>query len=175
MQEQDDSTAMVLSTVDAEGRPDSRMVLLKGLESDAFVFYTNYNSPKSLEIQATPTVCLNFYWPKMVRQVRIRGLVHRVSDQQSDAYFSSRPRLSQLSAIASSQSSVIENREILEQRWHALEQLYRDKPIPRPTFWGGFAVTPWEMEFWQGRSNRLHDRIRYTRTGDRWHMCRLAP
>lgn len=173
--EHDDPTAMVLSTVDAQGRPDARVVLLKGTESGAFVFYTNYDSVKSIEIQATPYVALTFYWSKMARQVRIRGPVHRVSHETSDAYFASRPFMSQLSAIASSQSQELKSRAVLEQRLHQLERQYREKPVPRPSNWGGLAVIPDEMEFWQGRDNRLHDRIHYARQCEHWQKCRLAP
>ena len=173
--EHDDPTAMVLSTVDAQGRPDARVVLLKGTESGAFVFYTNYGSVKSLEIQATPYAALTVYWSKMARQVRIRGPVHRVSEATSDAYFASRPLMSQLSAMASSQSQELKSRAILEQRLHQLETQYRDNPVPRPFNWGGFAVIPDEMEFWQGRDNRLHDRIHYARQGENWQKRRLAP
>lgn len=173
--EQDDPTAMVLSTVDADGCPDSRVVLLKGLELDRFIFYTNYTSTKALEMHTTPHVALNFYWPKMARQVRIRGQVKRVSTAQSDTYFASRPRLSQLSAMASAQSQPLESRANLEQRIDELSRHYEQQAIPRPEYWGGYAVTANEIEFWQGRDNRVHDRICYRREGDAWVKVRLAP
>ena len=175
--ELDDPTAMVLSTVDRAGRPDSRVVLLKGVELGAFVFYTNYSSTKAQELSSTPHVALNFFWSKMARQVRIRGEASRVSDDVSDAYFASRPRMSQLGAWASHQSEVIPDREVLEARLRALSIEYPENTvIPRPSFWGGFAVCPVEIEFWQGRDNRLHDRIRYQKAGDnQWCIKRLSP
>ena len=175
LQEQDDPTAMVLSTVDAQGHPDARVVLLKGLELGAFVFYTNYDSVKSLQIQAMPYAALTFYWPQRARQVRIRGPVQRVSVEQSDAYFASRPLMSQLGALASSQSQELKNRAMLEKKMQEHVLQYQETPVPRPAHWGGFAVMPDEMEFWQGRDNRLHDRIHYTRQGSEWLKRRLAP
>ena len=175
--EHDDPSAMVLSTVDSSGRPDSRVVLLKGIESDSFVFYTNYNSIKAQEFSVMPHVALNFYWSKLARQVRVRGEVSRVSDTVSDEYFASRPRMSQLSALASFQSEVIPNREVLEARLHALAIKYPENtPINRPSFWGGFSVRPVEIEFWQGRDNRLHDRIHYQKgSNNQWAITRLSP
>jgi pyridoxamine 5'-phosphate oxidase len=173
--EKSDPTAMVLSTVDAKGHPDSRVVLLKGLNEGTFVFYTNYQSAKSLQISHNPYAALNFYWPQMARQVRIRGRVKRVSKTQSDSYFASRPVTSQLSAIASAQSRVIADRESLE---HALNKLianYGQETIPRPKHWGGYMLIPNEIEFWQGRDNRLHDRIYYYKKKGKWAYCRLAP
>jgi pyridoxamine 5'-phosphate oxidase len=175
IQEQADSNAMVLSTVDSNGVPDARVVLLKGIESDAFIFYTNYNSVKGIEIAENPRVALTFYWQKAVRQVRIRGTITRVSDEKSDNYFASRPILSQLSAVASAQSELIESRQWLEEKFEAVARLYANQPIPRPKHWGGYAVAPFEIEFWQGRDNRLHDRIRYMRAGNVWRKCRLSP
>ena len=169
-----DPTAMVLSTVDAKGLPDSRIVLLKGIDDGAFIFYTNYTSIKSNQIQVNPAVALNFYWPSQARQVRVRGTVKPVSKEQSDDYFSSRPLASQWSALISPQSSEISSRAELER---ALEDL-REKnqqPIIRPDHWGGYFVTPYEMEFWQGRDNRLHDRIQYILKVATWTHRRLAP
>lgn len=169
-----DPTAMVLSTVDAEGHPDSRVVLLKGIDQDAFVFYTNYNSPKSLQMTGNDSVALNFYWPSMARQVRIRGQVKRTSTQQSDDYFSSRPIESQWSALISPQSSEISHRAELETA-HAELREKIETPIIRPSHWGGYRVIPTTIEFWQGRDNRLHDRIEYTREQSSWTHRRLAP
>ncbi|MDF1684687.1 MAG: pyridoxamine 5'-phosphate oxidase [Legionellaceae bacterium] len=170
-----DPTAMILSTVDATGRPDSRVVLLKGIENNAFVFYTNYNSIKSLQLETHPYAALNFYWPGKVRQVRIRGPVARVSDAASDAYFASRPRKSQCSAIASHQSQVITEPNNLDVQVEKLMQAHENSEIKRPAHWGGFAVSVDEMEFWQGRDSRLHDRILYVKDGKSWKICRLAP
>lgn len=173
--EHDDPTAMVLSTVDASGHPDARVVLLKGIEDNAFIFYTNYNSAKGREIATNPHVALTFYWSKMVRQVRVRGTITRVSDAMSDAYFKARPFMSQLSAIASLQSEVIADRQGLADACDVLAARYRDQPIPRPDYWGGYAVVPVEVEFWQGRDNRLHDRIRYVFADEQWVKARLSP
>ncbi len=172
--EQSDPTAMVLSTVDEHGHPDSRVVLLKGIEQGSFIFYTNYQSAKSLQIQKTPFVALNFYWSEMTRQVRIRGQIKETSPAQSDVYFASRPIASQLSAIVSPQSKEISGREELERAFHELD-IDKHKPIIRPPHWGGYIVTPDEIEFWQGRDNRLHDRIHYYRHSDQWVHHRLAP
>lgn len=173
--EKSDPTAMVLSTVDESGHPDSRVVLLKGIQDGAFIFYTNYQSAKSLQIKKTPYVALNFYWPDMVRQVRIRGSVKRTNRAQSDAYFSSRPTTSQLSAIISPQSSEISGRAELEQKFNELVANHQQQPVMRPIHWGGYVVTPDEIEFWQGRDNRLHDRIHYYQQQGKWHYRRLAP
>jgi pyridoxamine 5'-phosphate oxidase len=170
-----DPTAMILSTVDPKGRPDSRVVLLKGIENNAFVFYTNYESVKSVQLETHPYAALNFYWPGLVRQVRIRGPVTRVSDAVSDAYFASRPKKSQCSAIASAQSQVIIDREILEAQVEQIMQTHADNVIKRPANWGGFAVSIDEMEFWQGRDSRLHDRILYVKDDKSWKKSRLAP
>lgn len=173
--EKSDPTAMVLSTVDEKGWPDSRVVLLKGLEKDTFVFYTNYDSNKSIQLQHTPYAALNFYWPQMARQVRIRGRVKRTGESQSDLYFSQRPIESQLSAMASHQSQQLGNRQELEDAFNKLISEYRHKPVIRPRNWGGYYVIPDEMEFWQGRDNRLHDRFHYFRLNDNWVCRRLAP
>lgn len=173
--EKNDPTAMVLSTVDKDGKPDSRVVLLKGLEDNRFIFYTNYNSNKGLQFSHTPWAALNFYWPEMSRQVRIRGRVMRTDTQQSDAYFAERPRASQLSAIASPQSQPIASRQILDDTLQELITVYQQKPLPRPDNWGGYCVIPDEMEFWQGRDNRLHDRLHYQKKDGQWQVVRLAP
>lgn len=173
--EKSDPTAMVLSTIDEKGHPDSRVVLLKETNDGSFVFYTNYQSAKAMHIHANPYVALNFYWPEMARQVRIRGRVKRTSKSQSDTYFLSRPKTSQLSAIASPQSSEIQGRASLEQTLNDLISKHQQKPIVRPDNWGGFEVIPEEIEFWQGRDNRLHDRIHYYLQNGKWLHRRLAP
>ena len=173
--EQYDPTAMVLSTVDPEGWPDSRVVLLKGLEKDKFLFYTNYESTKALQIQKNPKVALNFYWPTMSRQVRIRGVVKKINKEQSDEYFSSRPINSQYSAIISPQSREIPDRTFLEQAFKDLVQDNEPAQIMRPEYWGGYMVIPHEIEFWQGRDDRLHDRIHYYQNEGQWQYHRLAP
>ena len=173
--EKNDPTAMLLSTVDEQGHPDSRVVLLKGLENGAFVFYTNYQSSKAIQINNNPHVALNFYWPSMVRQVRIRGQATRVSESQSDAYFSSRPKTSQLSAIISPQSSEISGRAELERALNERIAMHQQALVMRPKHWGGYRIIPDEYEFWQGRDNRLHDRIQYYRSEGTWMHRRLAP
>lgn len=173
--EKNDPTAMVLSTVDKNGHPDSRVVLLKGLEEGRFVFYTNYESTKAIQIQDTPYVALNFYWPQMARQVRIRGSIEKVNSEQSDQYFATRPIKSQFSAIASPQSHAVADRELLEKALNDLIQQQQQKPVIRPKYWGGYQVTPDEIEFWQGRDNRLHDRIHYYWQDKVWNHQRLAP
>ncbi|MBI2786946.1 MAG: pyridoxamine 5'-phosphate oxidase [Legionella longbeachae] len=173
--EKNDPTAMVISTVDDKGNPDSRVVLLKGLNEGNFLFYTNYQSTKAEQIKNRPYAALNFYWPQMARQVRIRGKVEQVNKEQSDLYFSSRPIKSQLSAIISPQSHEIQNRKILEQALNDLIQKHGQEPVLRPSYWGGYMVIPDKIEFWQGRDNRLHDRIQYFRENGQWKHHRLAP
>ena len=169
-----DPTAMVLSTLDKQGFPDSRVVLLKGIEEDKFVFYTNYLSAKGLQLEHHPQAALNFYWPHMARQVRVRGVVEKIKPELSDNYFSSRPFNSQLGAIVSPQSQKIENRAFLEDALKDLIQK-QDQQITRPEHWGGYSLTPDYIEFWQGRDNRLHDRIAYCRQNNYWAHYRLAP
>ncbi|KTD07416.1 pyridoxamine 5'-phosphate oxidase [Legionella jamestowniensis] len=173
--EKSDPTAMVLSTVDEKGFPDSRVVLLKGLEEGAFIFYTNYQSTKSLQLSHTPYACLNFYWPQMARQVRVRGRVKKTSRRQSDSYFASRPLTSQLSAVISAQSKPIPDRKTLEDALNRLIAEHGQEPIVRPVNWGGYMIIPDEIEFWQGRNNRLHDRIYYHKKKGKWIYYRLAP
>lgn len=173
--ERNDPTAVVLSTVDEQGWPDSRVVLLKGLEEETFIFYTNYESAKAKQLQHTPYAALNFYWPQMARQVRVRGRVNKVPSETSDAYFASRPHESQLSALASPQSQEIANRKILDEAFNKLLAAHKDAVLIRPQHWGGYCVHPDEIEFWQGRDNRLHDRIQYVKQAGRWHWRRLAP
>ena len=167
--------AMVLSTVGADGAPSSRMVLCKHADADGFVFYTNYGSRKAREIDGHPRVSLLFPWHPVGRQVRVEGSAERVPTEESTAYFSSRPRGAQVSAWASRQSSVIGSREELEEQVAAAEERFGDGDVPLPPHWGGFRVRPVSVEFWQGRSNRLHDRLRYVRDGDGWRVERLSP
>jgi pyridoxamine 5'-phosphate oxidase len=173
--EQSDPTAMVLSTVDEQGYPDSRVVLLKGVEDGGFVFYTNYQSAKGIQLQTNPHAALNFYWPQMARQVRIRGLVEKISSELSDSYFSSRPKHSQLGAIASPQSRKISDRAFLEQALNQLIEEHGQELVVRPEHWGGYQLIPDTIEYWQGRDNRMHDRIAYCRQGNTWSHQRLAP
>ncbi len=168
--------AMHLSTVDSTGRPAGRIVLLKDLSENGFVFYSNYDSRKGYDLAAHPVAALTFFWPELERQIRIEGRVERVSAAESDVYFASRPRGSQLGAWVSPQSQVINSRAVLDDRQQDLAAQFTDQPIPRPVHWGGFRVVPDRVEFWQGRPSRLHDRISYrlTETGT-WLIERLAP
>lgn len=169
-------TAMNLATVSEKGRPSSRIVLLKGVEDGKFLFYTNYQSQKGKDLDANPACALNFHWPELERQVRITGIAERVDAGSSEAYFQSRPRTSQIGAWASPQSAVIGDRRILEDRVAEIEKRFQGKAVlPKPNQWGGFAVEPLEIEFWQGRESRLHDRILYTRSDQGWNLARLAP
>lgn len=167
--------AMAVATVDQQGQPKTRMVLLKKYDERGFIFYTNYQSEKGRSIAANPKVCLSFFWPNMERQVIIKGEAETISAAESDNYFASRPKGSQLGALVSEQSSVVDQRGLLEDELSRLEDQYQDKDIPRPQHWGGYLVRPTEFEFWQGRPNRLHDRIRYTLAGLDWEIERLAP
>lgn len=167
--------AMHVSTVTVEGRPDGRIVLLKDVSDAGFVFYTNYESRKGRELIGHPFATLTFFYPELERQIRIEGRVEKVSSEESDAYFSSRPRGSQIGAWVSHQSLVINNRDVLETRQRELEAQFSGQPIPRPPYWGGFRVVPDVLEFWQGRPSRLHDRIRYRKEGDNWIIERLSP
>jgi pyridoxamine 5'-phosphate oxidase len=168
--------AMTLATVGVDGRPAARMVLLKGLDEQGFVFYTNYESRKGAELAANPWAALVFYWFELHRQVRVEGQVARVSAEESDAYFASRPLGSQIGACASPQSQVIAGRDALDVRVRELDAAYVDHAPPRPPYWGGYRVIPTSIEFWQGRLNRLHDRLRYRQDeAGGWLVERLAP
>jgi pyridoxamine 5'-phosphate oxidase len=167
--------AMTIATVTAEGKPSARIVLLKGFDEHGFVFYTNYNSQKGVELQQCPYAALVFLWGDLERQVRIEGKVELVPIEEATAYFHSRPASSQLGAWASDQSTVILDRSILETRLQQLETEYIDREIPKPTHWGGFRLVPTEIEFWQGRPSRLHDRLRYQLVDGGWKIDRLAP
>ncbi len=169
-------TAMTLATADADGRPSARVVLLKGFDERGFVFYTNYESRKGRELDANPWAALVFFWPELERQVRIEGRVQRVAPVESDVYFRSRPRDSQLGARASRQSRVIDGRDVLDRRFEELRVRFEGGEVPRPEYWGGYRVIPESLEFWQGRPNRLHDRLRYDRVaGPAWSIRRLSP
>ena len=168
--------AMTLTTITEDNKPSARMVLLKELDKQGFVFYTNYESKKGRQIQQNPWAALVFWWAELERQVRIEGRVEKVSEQESDQYFHSRPISSQLGAWASNQSEVIASRELLEQRFEELKQKYEGKIIPRPPHWGGLRVIPTLIEFWQGRPSRLHDRLCYRLLADgSWLRERLSP
>jgi pyridoxamine 5'-phosphate oxidase len=167
-------TAMTLATVDDEGSPSARIMLLKALDARGFVFYTNYESRKGHELDARPLAALTFFWKELERQVRIEGAVEKVSEAESDEYFASRPLGSRIGAWASTQSATIASRPWLEARVKAAEAQYGDNP-PRPPHWGGYRVVPDWLEFWQGRQSRLHDRIAYTREAGGWKITRLSP
>ncbi len=171
-----EANAMSVSTVEADGCPRTRMVLLKSYGWEGFIFYTNYESRKGKAIELTHKGCLHFFWPQLERQVIIKAALEKIPENISDGYFHSRPRGSQLGAIVSPQSSVIPDRLFLEGKLKDLEAEYEGKEIPRPTNWGGYIAKPYEIEFWQGRPNRLHDRILYTLQEDfDWKIERLAP
>ncbi len=171
----EEANAMTLTTMGLDGFPKNRIVLLKQFDESGFVFYTNYTSEKGKAIGNDNKVCLSFFWPNLERQVIVKGVAEKIDEEKSNAYFRSRPRGSQLGAWASYQSETISSREILEERLIALENQYAKKDIPKPPFWGGYIVRPVSLEFWQGRSNRLHDRIRYIERNTIWKIDRLSP
>ncbi len=167
--------AMTLATVDADGVPDGRMVLLKGYGPDGFRFFTNRRSEKGRQLADRPRAALVLYWRELDRQVRVRGRVEPLSDADSDAYFATRPRDSQLGALASPQSEPLDSREVIDRRFAELAHAYRDRTVPRPAHWGGYLLIADSIEFWQGQVGRLHDRFRYSRDGAGWRIERLAP
>jgi pyridoxamine 5'-phosphate oxidase len=172
----DEANAMTLATIGLDGYPKSRVVLLKKYTHEGFIFFTNYNSEKGKAIQNNPNVCLSFFWHAAEKQIIIKGTVEKIAENLSDGYFETRPRGSQLGAIVSNQSDIIKDRNELEDKLQTLEKEYTGKEIERPKYWGGFIVKPVEMEFWQGRANRLHDRIRYKLDENyNWNIERLAP
>ncbi len=169
-------TAAALATAGPDGRPSARMILLKGVDERGFVFFTNYDSRKGAELRQNPAAALTIWWDRLTRQVRVEGTVEPVSPAESDAYFQTRPRESQLSAWASAQSEVIASREALDQRLAEVAARFAQGPVPRPPHWGGLGLVPDAIEFWQGRANRLHDRLLYTRRADgTWNRARLSP
>src|SRR6056297_849891 len=172
----DEPNAMTVSTIGLDGFPKSRVVLMKKFTFEGFIFYTNYQSEKGRAIASNSSVCLSFFWPHMERQVIIKGKAEKIAENLSDGYFESRPHGSKLGAMASDQSTVIASREVLENKLKQLEEQYKEKEIQRPKNWGGFIVKPVSIEFWQGRPNRLHDRIRYSlQENYDWKIERLAP
>ncbi|MDX1759652.1 MAG: pyridoxamine 5'-phosphate oxidase, partial [Arenibacter algicola] len=172
----DEPNAMTVSTIGLDGFPKNRVVLLKKYTFEGFIFYTNYESEKGRAISQNPNVCISFFWPNMERQIIIKGRAEKIAENLSDGYFESRPDGSKLGAIVSKQSEVVPSRDYLEKKLKDLEKEYENKEIERPKYWGGFIVKPVSLEFWQGRPNRLHDRIRYSLQANYdWKIERLAP
>jgi len=170
-----EANAMAVSTLEEDGCPRTRMVLLKAYTYEGFIFYTNYDSRKGKAIEKTHKACLHFFWPGLERQIIIKANLEKIAENLSDGYFHSRPKGSQLGAAVSPQSQEIPNRQFLEEKLKALEEEYKNKEVPRPENWGGYIAKPYEIEFWQGRPNRLHDRIIYTLEDLDWKISRLAP
>ena len=170
-----DYNCMTISTIDKDGYPQGRIVLLRGFENGQLKFYTNYNSDKGQELAVTPKISVNFFWKELERQVRVTGVVQRLSPEESDAYFASRPRASRIGAWASEQSSPLETRDQLEIRVEELVKKFAEGDVPRPPHWGGYAVIPIKWEFWQGRASRLHDRFVYSKSGESWIKSRIQP
>jgi pyridoxamine 5'-phosphate oxidase len=168
-------TAMTLATADQAGKPSARTVLLKGVDEGGFVFYTNFESRKARDLAANPQAALLFFWDRLERQVRIEGKISKVSREQSEAYFKSRPYGSQLGAWVSKQSEVIASRKVLEEKMRELEDKFSERNVPLPEFWGGYVLAPETIEFWQGRPSRLHDRLRYLKIAEGWKIERLSP
>lgn len=171
----EEPNAMTLSTSNSNGKPSSRIVLLKGLSNGGFVFFTNYESRKGRELKENPYASLLFFWKELERQVRIEGTVSKVDEEKSNDYFLTRPALSKIGAWSSPQSSVIKSRDILDENVIKYQQQFNEGDIPRPPYWGGYVVKPAVIEFWQGRPSRLHDRLQYTLSNDNWLIERLAP
>lgn len=168
--------AMTVSSVSSEGKPSSRIVLLRGFDENGFVFYTNYNSHKGHDMAQNKYACLNFFWPELERQIRIEGSIAKIDQQISTNYFHSRPRESQIGAWASIQSAVIANRKVVEDAFAHYTEKFKDlEEIPKPEHWGGYNIKPTSIEFWQGRPSRLHDRLRYTEVNGAWKIERLSP
>ena len=170
-----DTAPVTLATADANGHPSARLVLVRGVDEQGFVFHTNYNSRKGRELIVNPHAALCFHWPTLDEQIRVEGVVSRLPESESDAYFAGRPRGSQLGAWASEQSQLLESREELERKYREVERRFEGQPVPRPPFWGGFRLMPERVEFWYGRPDRLHDRVIYTREGPGWRIERLYP
>jgi len=171
-----DVSAVTLATANKAGKPSARVVLLKGVDQRGFIFFTNYDSRKGTELAENPHAALVFYWPQLERQVCVAGKVEKLSAEESETYFHSRPRGSRLATWVSQQSRIVRDRSELEQKWLEVEKSYAQKEIPRPLYWGGYVLIPERIEFWQGGPNRLHDRLQYTRQpNDRWSIERLAP
>lgn len=170
-----DPTAMVLATANNKAQPSVRVVLLKGIENNQLIFYSHYESHKGQDMAQNPEVAVNFFWPQLERQIIIQGHISRISSAESDAYFEQRPRASQIATYASQQSQIIESREFLLKKQEVISEQFKGKPVPRPVNWGGYAISPYYIEFWQGRESRLHDRIAYIKTANNWTIKRLSP
>jgi pyridoxamine 5'-phosphate oxidase len=170
-----DTAPMTLATADIEGQPSARVVLLRGVDARGFTFFTNFNSRKGRELDANPKAALCFHWITLDEQIRVEGYIERISDAESDAYFVSRPRGSQLGAWASDQSQILPSRETLEARYREIERRFAGQAVQRPPFWGGYRVVPHRIEFWYGRPDRLHDRVVYIRENGGWTIERLYP
>ncbi len=171
----EEANAMNISTVGKDMMPKNRVVLLKSFGPEGFIFFTNYESKKGKDLADNPKCCLSFFWPSLEKQIIIQGEVSKISAEDSEEYFNSRPRGSRLGALASNQSTTVPSREFLENRLSELEHKYSNNNIPKPNYWGGYIVNPLKFEFWQGRKNRLHDRILYSREKNQWKIERLAP
>ena len=170
-----ETNAMCIATVSEDGQPSARMVLLRGLDDRGLTFYTSYFSRKGRDLERNPRIAATFYWPSLERQVRVEGTATQLSEDESEAYFESRPRGHRLSAWASEQSQPIETREILEERMRHFDERFEEEEVPRPHSWGGYLIAPARVEFWQGRPNRMHDRLVYVRDGRAWKILRLQP
>jgi pyridoxamine 5'-phosphate oxidase len=170
-----DTAPVALATADRSGRPSVRMVLLRAVDERGFVFHTNYNSRKARDLEENPRAAVCIHWHSLEEQIRVEGVVERLSNEESDAYFASRPRGSQLGAWASNQSAVLASRETLEREYREIERRYENQQVPRPSYWGGFRLVPHQIEFWFGRPDRLHDRLLYTKREGGWGIERLYP